>query len=300
MIRRTILLVEDNPGDAALVREALRDGASSPNAAVGFHLEWTECLGPALDRIAAGGIDIVMLDLSLPDSDGIETLRRLREQAPTVPVILLTGLDDEAVEEMALQAGAQDYLTKIDITGRSIRRAIRYAIERHQAQAELLRLSIIDPLTGLYNRRGFAMLAERYLNATRREPTDYVVVFVDIDGLKRINDTLGHAQGDAAIVEAADVLKETFRASDIVARLGGDEFAVLVTDVRPEVADIITTRLEGKQNQRNTRAGRLFTLSMSFGVAVPDRPAKQSIDELVAAADRQAYQRKQSRGVMRP
>lgn len=130
-----ILLVEDNPGDARLIRETLRDAGS-----LAFELEHADRLGAALPRLAARDVDVVLLDLSLPDAHGLETVTRALAAAPGVPIVVLTGLDDERVAIQAVQAGAQDYLVKGQVEPGVLSRALRYALERKRLEAERTRL----------------------------------------------------------------------------------------------------------------------------------------------------------------
>lgn len=130
--RPTVLLVEDNPGDARLIRESLNDAIGEK-----FELETADRLGTALRRLSSGGVDAILLDLALPDSKGRETFSKAKEQAPTVPIIVLTGLGDEALALKMVQEGAQDYVTKIDLNGNVLSRAIRYAIERERAEQRI-------------------------------------------------------------------------------------------------------------------------------------------------------------------
>jgi two-component system sensor histidine kinase/response regulator len=134
--RQTVLLVEDNPGDARLIRESLTDLCNNM-----FDLETTDRLATALQRLNAGGVDAVLLDLALPDSKGSETFSRTKAQAPTVPIIVLTGLGDEALALKMVQEGAQDYVTKMDLNGSVLSRAIRYAIEREKAEQQIRRFN---------------------------------------------------------------------------------------------------------------------------------------------------------------
>jgi signal transduction histidine kinase len=132
-----ILLVEDNPGDARLLRYTLQEAQS-----LRFELSHAERLSDALDRVRAEPADVVLLDLSLPDAHGMDTVARMLEAAPAVPIIVLTGLADETVAVHAVQAGAQDYLVKGTVEGATLARAIRYAMERKRLEterAELLR-----------------------------------------------------------------------------------------------------------------------------------------------------------------
>jgi signal transduction histidine kinase len=130
-----ILLVEDNPGDARLIRETLRDADS-----LDFELQHAERLAAALPLLAAHAADVVLLDLSLDDAHGLETVTRALAAAPGVPIVVLTGLDDETAAIQAVQAGAQDYLVKGQVEPGMLVRALRYAIERKRLEAERARL----------------------------------------------------------------------------------------------------------------------------------------------------------------
>ncbi|MBI3716039.1 MAG: response regulator, partial [Betaproteobacteria bacterium] len=127
-----MLLIEDNPGDVRLIRLHLADAPAAP-----FELVHADRLATGLERLAAGGIDLVLLDMSLPDSFGLDTFKRAHAAAPQVPIIVLSGLDDESVAVETVQLGAQDYLVKGQMDNRLLVHAMRYAIERKRAE-ELL------------------------------------------------------------------------------------------------------------------------------------------------------------------
>jgi len=129
--RIKVLLVEDNLGDARLFQESLAEVPGAP-----FDVELADRLAGALARLGHPGIDVILLDLTLPDSQGLETVLKVREQANGVPIVVLSGLEDEALAVQAVREGAQDYLIKRKVDGASLSRAIRYAIERHRAQAK--------------------------------------------------------------------------------------------------------------------------------------------------------------------
>ncbi len=129
-----VLLVEDNPGDARLIWEMLAEAKGTR-----FDLQYASRLSAGLERLAAGGIDVVLLDLSLPDSQGLDTFARVQAQAPQVPVIVLTGLDDETLAIKAVREGAQDYLVKGQVDSHLLARAIRYALERARLYRETVR-----------------------------------------------------------------------------------------------------------------------------------------------------------------
>ncbi|MGE5788314.1 MAG: diguanylate cyclase domain-containing protein [Myxococcales bacterium] len=165
-----------------------------------------------------------------------------------------------------------------------------------QRQADQLRaLSLVDELTGLYNRRGFLTLATQQLKLCDRSLRTAMVVFVDLDGMKRINDELGHEYGDQALIETASVLRQCFRYSDVVARLGGDEFVVLAVEADPPTLDLVSERLYEKLAEMNQKPGRAFQLQFSVGIAPYDPAKSEMIEEVLARADNLMYESKRQR-----
>ncbi len=172
--------------------------------------------------------------------------------------------------------------------------------QRLAEQAEELRqLSLRDGLTGLYNRRGFLELSVQAVRIAERQKHQLAAIFIDLDGLKGINDGLGHEQGDRAIGEAADLLRSTCRATDLIARLGGDEFVVLASDVDDASIAVLTTRLERALAEANQRPGRDYQLSFSVGVACFDPLAPVPMEELLVEADTRMYEAKNRRRQVR-
>jgi diguanylate cyclase (GGDEF)-like protein/PAS domain S-box-containing protein len=166
---------------------------------------------------------------------------------------------------------------------------------RKHMEQEIRSLSLTDELTGLYNRRGFTLLAEQELRLARRFKRGLLLLFGDLDHLKAINDIWGHAQGDLALVEMAAVLKETFREADIPARFGGDEFAVLGVDVALESAATLAKRLQSALERHNQSCGHPWQLSISLGIASYDSAAPCTLSELISKADALMYTQKQTR-----
>ena len=170
-------------------------------------------------------------------------------------------------------------------------------IEERKRNEEMIRIfAITDELTSLYNRRGFTTLVEQQLRVAERTKNDMLLFFADLDGLKQINDTLGHKSGDKAIVEASNVLKEVFRKMDIIARMGGDEFAVLAPKASLEHSGTIKNRLRNQIDVHNSRAGRDYNLSLSIGMACYDSSTPRSLNELISHADSLMYEEKRRRG----
>jgi diguanylate cyclase (GGDEF)-like protein/PAS domain S-box-containing protein len=168
----------------------------------------------------------------------------------------------------------------------------RYSI----AMAEDLRLALVDDLTGLNNRRAFLTLAQHQLALSRRNGTALILLFIDVDGMKEINDSLGHTQGDRALIDAATVLTRTFRESDLVARVGGDEFCVLLTNVNGHSDELpAISRLREAVNRYRAESSRPYVLSLSVGASRFDPKGQQSLGELIDLADRSMYEEKARR-----
>jgi two-component system, cell cycle response regulator len=284
-----LLLVEDNPLDAHLVRAML--GACG----LAGDLALAGCVADARALLSERHFDLVLLDLFLPDASGLDALRQVRVLAPEIPIVVLTGRDDKEVALQAVREGAQDYLHKEGLDGEVLARAIRYGIERHRLLTEIRAMSLRDELTGLYNRRGFFTLAEQQLRVAGRTGRGMGVFFADLDGMKQINDLLGHEQGDRAIQEVTALLRGSFRASDIVARMGGDEFVVLALETDRDGIEIILRRLEERLAVENAVPGRAYALSLSTGAVLYDPAKPISVDELVSRADTAMYDQKRGK-----
>jgi len=167
--------------------------------------------------------------------------------------------------------------------------------DRKKMEEEILSLSVTDSLTGLNNRRGFLSLAGQQLKLSDRNKSKMALFFADMDGLKQINDTFGHEEGDKALIETANVLKAAFRASDIVSRLGGDEFAVLAFDIKEKTPDIFAVKLQQIIDRQNNQENRRYKLSITMGCYCYDPENPCSIDELIARADKLMYEKKQNK-----
>ena len=167
--------------------------------------------------------------------------------------------------------------------------------DRKRMEEKILALSVTDQLTGLYNRRGFLFHAEQQLKLSERNKSKLLLFFADLDSLKWINDSLGHEEGDKALIESANILKETFRTSDIIARLGGDEFAILAIDIDGVNPEVFTARLQKLINIWNNQENRKYKLSISIGCAYYDPEKPSSIDDLIARADKLMYEQKQNK-----
>ena len=162
------------------------------------------------------------------------------------------------------------------------------AVLRKQMEAKVMRLSVTDELTGLNNRRGFLLQAEQMLKLVHRVHTHGWLIYIDLDGLKQVNDTQGHDAGDQLIVSAAKVLRESFRDSDVVGRIGGDEFVVFATGSSTPALEI-QDRIARNMEHRNLCFPELAPLSMSIGVIRCEPHALNSLDDMIHQADAAMY-----------
>lgn len=420
-----ILLIEDCNDYAHLIERILCEKSSKV-----MEVEHYETFSEGYERLMNGGIDLVLLDLDLPDSSNIDKIVKIHVSTDT-PIIVLTGTDDEQVAIKAVQMGAQDYLMKSNLDSGLLVRSIRYAIERKKVDDQLKRteerfrrliengvdliaildldgsmkyvspshrrvlgyedndllgrkafefihpedlprvveifaqgirevqeemqdkdtsysaefrfrhkdgywvtlesfgklyppeagelgiivnsrdvterkkmeenlrsLSVTDDLTNLYNRRGFMSFGEHNIKTADRNGQRLMLVLIDLDGLKQINDAFGHKEGDMALIDTADIIKETFRKSDLIARVSGDEFVALTTDTQSNAIEAIRMRLRSNIEAHNARQKRLYKISLSFGIAVYDPKNPCSIDRLIVKADELMYEDKQKKDDM--
>ena len=417
-----ILLIEDNLDYARLIQRILSSKSSSA-----MSVEHHDTFTAGFERLLEGDIDLVLLDLDLPDSGTTDTILQIHQGAE-VPIIVLTGTDDEHIALKSVQKGAQDYLMKSRIDSSLLIRSIKYAIERKKVDDKLKRteerfrllientvdliaildldgtikyvspshkrivgydeqdmlgkkafefvhpedlprvveifskgiqqisegvyddfsnsnedlsnsaefrfrhkdgywitlesigsmyppesgetgviinsrditerkkmeeslrnLSVTDDLTNLYNRRGFLSFAEHHIQAADRKKQKLLLILIDLDGLKLINDAFGHKEGDMALIDTAEIIKNTFRKSDLIARVSGDEFVALTTDTKLNAAQAIRERMEENIAAHNAKQKRLYKISLSFGISIYDPYHPSTIDRLIVKADELMY-----------
>jgi diguanylate cyclase (GGDEF)-like protein len=293
-----VLIVEDNPADVDLIHGALPETGPFQ-----FHSESVPRLSEALARLATGGIDVVLTDLGLPDSQGLATFRRLRRAAPDLAIIVLTVNDDQEMAVAAVGEGAQDFLVKGQISRNLLVRAVRYAIERKRTEekirllnAELEQLAMTDYLTNLYNRRYFIQRGEEEIKRTNRNRQPLALLMLDIDEFKKINDTIGHGAGDWALQQIAAVLKSSLREIDILGRIGGEEFAALLPNTPLSDATLLAERVRQSiaSTPFPTQGNALIkTITISVGVAA-FTDEMSGIDDLLRNADAALYLAKDS------
>ena len=286
----TIALVEDNPDHALLATEALNER--------GHHVVHFPDAKEGLAACQNRRWDAVVLDLLLPDRTGLEVIEELTTLPHPPPIVMITASGSETIAVAALKKGASDYVVKSGRYGSELARAVELAVAKHRLD-EMIRLhqqeiesqAKTDPLTGLLNRRSLAdELSIAALRANQRgEP--YAVALLDIDNFKYINDTRGHAIGDAVLVEFAAILNQCFRRGDIIARYGGDEFVVVIPRATQACQDSVTHRLQ--RALAGSPLGRRLGLTISASIGLADSSVGAP-EEVLKAADRAMYQSKKT------
>jgi diguanylate cyclase (GGDEF)-like protein/PAS domain S-box-containing protein len=173
--------------------------------------------------------------------------------------------------------------------------AIEDITERKQLEEKLAAMAITDELTGLYNRRGLFVIADKLLKLSKRQGKGIFILYIDLDHLKLINDSMGHEEGDRVLIACADLLREIYRESDIVSRIGGDEFVVLPVGSRGDNTDVIISRLHKRLDVFNSCKDHGYILSLSAGVAYYDPQSNSSISDLLANGDKAMYEQKKAK-----
>jgi diguanylate cyclase (GGDEF)-like protein len=259
-----ILLVEDDSNDAEFLRACLRRQRAKT-----LELTHVASMTDAVGALKEGEFDVILLDLNLPDSTGQESVHRIQNADPSIPVVVLSGEGNEEFAIEILNRGVQDYLVKWEGDGRVILRAIRYAIERKRAEERLSFLAQYDPLTEIPNRRHFQDQLERASTRARRSKKKVGVLFFDLDRFKRVNDTLGHQTGDQLLGSVVNRLKSCIRTGDLLARLGGDEFAVMLEDIEgPLALETAAKNLMSAFAQPFEIGGRQLSITTSIGITI--------------------------------
>ncbi len=298
-----ILLVEDSKSQANFANEFLKKA--------GYEVVWVEDGKSAIKTALTGNVDVILLDVNLPDMNGNEVCRVLksREDTRLIPIIMLTVKGTINDKVAGFQAGADDYLPK-PYNENELNARIYSCLRTKQLQDELRKknteleellkkleiLSRTDQLTELFNRRHFEDALKQEFAKTMRFGTPICCLMIDVDLFKKINDTYGHHIGDAVLKETAEIIKANIRDIDTVARWGGDEFILLFPQTKKEEALIPVERI------RKSVAEHVFpdiktdkvTLSIGVGSAPNEDNKIDTVEKLVQLADLALYEAKKN------
>ncbi len=284
-----ILLVQDDARAALELNEMLR--SVWPRGLVVSH---TKHVADAVQELADHGATCVLLDLH--GQPALDALQEISTASPATPVVVVADADDEEAGLAAVRAGAQDVLVRGELSSGRLARAVSYAVERKRAEAVLAQQALHDPLTALPNRALFLDRLRGALDRSRRTGSPVVVLFLDVDGFKQINDTLGHAAGDRLLTELAERFQSMLRPMDTVARFGGDEFTFLFEGLESEEeAALVAQRVTQSASLPLTLSGQQRSVSISIGVYMVTDP-EEEIDDVIRQADTAMYRAKESGG----
>ena len=287
-----VLLVDHDLADATLTADSLGESSMGQSSMGRFTVSRVATFAAAAKRLRSVRYDAVLLDLVLPDRQGLEAVQAVLAIAPDIPLVVLTGRDDERLALEAVRCGAQDCLIKGQGDAALLRRAVRHAIERKRIERELSQLAKFDPLTGLPNRLLFHdRLAQAVQRIDRRDHA-VALIFIDLDGFKAVNDRYGHAIGDRLLVAVAGRLRRVVRRTDTVARLGGDEFTIILEGLRhaDDAARVAEQALLSLREAFEI-GGAVIELGASLGVAIASH-ASDVPDALTHRADAAMYRAK--------
>lgn len=284
--RANVLMVEDSQVSLATYAQRLENR--------GYSVATASSAEQARQELAQKLPEIILLDVFMPKVSGFDLLRELRADPRTshIPVILVSALSDTKHIVEGLDLGANDYVTKpivMPILTARMEALLRASdlVRRLEVQTELLsKLAAYDDLTGAYNRRSMFHHLEAEIGRARRYQRDLSVLMVDVDHFKRVNDSLGHAAGDAALAWVAHTLHAQLRSMDFLCRYGGEEFCVILPETGAAGAARAGERLrEAVEREPFTTGSTRVPLTISVGVATWSAAAGTEIPDLLAQAD---------------
>jgi diguanylate cyclase (GGDEF)-like protein len=293
-----VLLVGGREADTQTLRSLL-DASRS----IAFEIVPERSLSLAMARAEGRNVDVMLLCMDASDAPRLGQLAEVRLSAPLLPVVVLSDVDDEGVALKALQSGARGYLVRSELNPRLLITTLGAALESHRmilqlntARERARHLATHDQLTGLANRSLFHDRLSQAVAAAHRSRQKLAVLFVDLDGFKSINDTLGHAVGDGLLRGIARRIASCLRETDTAARLGGDEFAVLLTNLGTELdAATVARKLLATLGEPLQFRQQSTTIRCSVGIASFPRDA-QDAEALLKRSDTAMYHAKQRGG----
>ncbi len=290
LLLRRLLIVEDDPDDVYLIKELLRNDDRQ-------RYEFVHCdtLKGTFEALSDQDFDLILLDLGLPDSRGLETLQNLVAQDSSTPIVVLTGVNDDMIGKQAITQGAEDYLPKRNISSELLSRSIEYSLERHRLVMELRTKAEQDPLTGLPNRSMIYDKLDFMVSQSERSGRPFALVMLDMDKFKSINDGKGHRYGDQLLKAFADRIKKIMRRSDYVARYGGDEFFMIVANYDDHAQ--LCHLMERKQQELNAPYefefdGEKVSQEVSASIGVMEWRPGFSPEAMLEQADQAMYKSK--------
>lgn len=289
-----ILLLEDDDLDRKAICRSLN------KSMVSFDCKCVKQLAEAEQLLKLEAFDIVLTDMNLPDSSGFDTVTSLLDLAGQVPIVVLSGTDDDDIALQAVHVGAQDYISKKYIGDAALlHRTLRHAMERHHLKVGLEKtrdrerfLAHYDQCTALPNRLLFIDRLNQAVSYSQRHQSKFSMLFIDLDRFKHVNDSIGHSAGDEVLRTVGERMTSIVRNSDTVARFGGDEFVVLLQNTSDdEGVAVLSKKIIESVNEPIFYSGNQLRVGASIGVACFPRHGHTS-EQILKNADMAMYEAK--------
>jgi two-component system cell cycle response regulator len=282
-----VLLIEDDDRAAAGIEHALRAGLGG-----GATISHARRLGDAEHVLRDRDTACVLLDSCRRNGGPLVAIGQIRSLAPDVAIVVIARQRDDELAVAALNLGAQDYLVKSELYPAHLGRAVHFAVERKRCERRLVSQALHDPLTGLPNRTLFLDRLGVALDRSRRTNATVVVMFLDVDDFKTVNDSFGHGAGDSVLAGVAAELRTMLRPMDTISRFGGDEFTVLVEDLSSQSEALWIAERIGRTAQTPIRlADREVSITVSIGITLVPDPTLAP-ETVIAQADSAMYRAK--------
>ncbi len=279
-----VLLVEDQESETLLIKRLL---AHSPHTQ--FVVDHAVSLGDAIEMMSEVEYDVCLLDLGLPDGQGIDSLHQVRAIDARLPIVVLTGNEDESLGILAIETGAQDFMAKDNVSALLLTRSLRYAMARQKKMLGYASDANTDVLTGMPNRRQLDKRFSELIHTTEQ----LCVALLDIDHFKTINDRHGHLVGDQVLRHLADVIRNSTDSQVQAARFGGEEFALLLPETSCDSAcEIIETLLADIASSSLVIEGTPLTVTASAGVSQVKKT--ETLEDILRRTDVALYDAKRA------
>lgn len=284
-----ILMVDDRPQNLQVLGNTLKEK--------GYKLAAARSGAQALEFIEKKEPDLILLDIMMPDMNGYEVCNKLKANPSTekIPVIFLTAKTEIDSVIKGFEAGGVDYITK-PFVKEVIFARINVHLNLRKALERLEKMSLTDEMTGVYNRRYAYEILAREIAMARREKTNFIICYADIDNLKIINDTYGHSEGDKLITTITHSLGKVIRTTDYIFRMGGDEFMLLFPNAKLEESSNLIDRV---REQLKGQTIHDIPIDFSYGFSQFKFNDDISVEVLIKSADDRMYEAKQARKAAR-
>ncbi len=280
--KATILVVDDSKTNLSVLGTILLDD--------GYHVALASSGKEAMECTQKESPDLILLDVIMPNMDGFEACRQFKANASTkdIPVIFLTALAETSYKLKAFEAEGVDYITKPFVQEEVLAR-VNVHVKLKKALEKLEDMSLKDELTGVYNRRFAYEILSKQIQMANRDHGHFVICFIDIDHLKRVNDSFGHSAGDELIITVATTLQNSIRSSDFLFRMGGDEFLLLFPKANLKESRELVERFRRKISRQKIQG---IPVNFSFGLSKYSPGDLSSTSDLIKLADSEMYKDK--------